>query len=118
MRAAISIVIVLLSGCTLAEQLEGQPCAVAEDCWGTQACVRTPEEAALDLDGLCLPKNTACEKGQQLGCTCDPVDFQADCSSFAAPERDEYPEMMCDMTALVCVAVPTDPTTATEESST
>lgn len=118
----ILITIALLGGaCTLAEELEGQPCAVKADCWSTQHCARTPQETALDLDGLCLPKKTDCEAGQQLGCACDPADFEADCSSYAAPDRDGYPEMMCDMTMLACVAVPTEDQTtmpAAEESST
>jgi hypothetical protein len=110
----------MFSAC-LASELEGQPCAVDKDCWNTQQCTRTPQEEALDLDGLCLPKKTGCQEGQQLGCACDPADFEADCSTFAAPDRDGYPEMMCDMTMLVCVAVPTEEQMtmpAAEESST
>lgn len=116
MRAVITITIAaLLGGCAIAEQLEGEPCAVEEDCFGTQHCARTPEEDALALDGLCLPKKRDCEKGQQLGCACDPADFDADCSSFFAPTREGYPDMMCDATLLVCVAIPTE--TATETAT-
>jgi hypothetical protein len=121
MRRSMIVVIAMLASACLTGEIEGEPCAVDKDCLGTQECTRTQEEQALDLDGLCLPKKSDCKEGQQLGCACDPLDFEADCSSFAVPARDGYPEMMCDETAFVCVVVPTEeqmtmPTA--EESST
>jgi hypothetical protein len=96
----------LLLACDLSEELEGEPCAVDEDCWHTQTCVRTPEERERGLVGMCLAADTDCAFGQQLGCTCDPEDFAASCSTLDAQQRDEaYPEMTCDPDQRLCVEV-------------
>jgi|LNFM01.2.fsa_nt_gb hypothetical protein len=117
MRRTIMLTIAtLLAACPLADELEGEPCAVDEDCWVAQECTRTPQEEALQLDGLCLPKKRDCEQGMQLGCACDPNDYTADCSRFVTPDREGYPEMVCDPMVLQCVALPAD--TATETTMT
>lgn len=110
MRRSISlralVVLGVLAGCDLSEQLENQPCGVAKDCWHTQECARTPEEAQLGLPGLCLPKGTGCILGQQLGCGCEPDDYETDCTLSAAPIEVGYPEMVCDEARRQCVVKP------------
>jgi hypothetical protein len=97
------LALLAVTGCNLSEQLAGEPCAVAEDCWRTQECARTAEEAALELPGMCLPEGTGCVRGQQLGCACDPMDYEADCGIAAAKIEVEYPNMICDPDRRICV---------------
>lgn len=98
-----------LSGaCDLEEDLAGQPCAVADDCWHTQECSRTPDEKFYALPGVCEPEGTECVLGQQLGCQCNPADPVANCTTIALPVQFyyTYPKMVCDPGILRCVLAP------------
>lgn len=92
----------------LEDDLEGEPCTVAEDCWRTQECARTPEEAQFGLPGTCQPEGTGCLFGQQLGCGCNPVDPSSRCLSGPLPvtATSTYPSMVCEPTLLRCTIAP------------
>jgi len=92
----------------LEDELEGEPCTVEEDCWKTQKCFRTPEEASLGIPGLCQPKGSQCVFGMQLGCGCNPNQSELTCASPARPSGldPNYPRMVCDEASLRCVAMP------------
>lgn len=92
-------------GAQLESQLQGEPCTVEKDCWHTQECTQTIDEAALGLPGLCMPEGTGCITGLQLGCDCNPNDPSINCSTSALPIalQATYPKMTCDPAALVCV---------------
>ncbi|MCB9566800.1 MAG: hypothetical protein H6710_06225 [Myxococcales bacterium] len=100
----------LSAGCAvdLENDLEGEPCVVEDDCWRTQECSRTPEEAQLNLFGTCRPEGTVCIPGAQLGCACNPVDPSIGCLSSALPGElnASYPSMTCDPMLLRCVIAP------------
>ena len=89
----------------LSKDLDGEPCTVAKDCWQTQECTQTPEEALLELPGLCKPKGHGCSPGKQLGCICDPGTTAMDCSTLSLPTELQatYPMMVCDPELLLCV---------------
>lgn len=98
----------------LAEDLDGEPCTVEDDCWHTQECARTIEEIGLALPGVCKPKGTGCVLGQQLGCSCTPMDANLGCfqravaTPFSMPLA--YPTMTCDAATLKCVVMPPEET--------
>jgi hypothetical protein len=96
----------------LEDDLEGEPCTEAKDCWHTQECTQTIEEEALALPGSCQKEGTGCVQGAQLGCTCNPVDPSIACGSPALPPSlyAIYPKMVCDETLLVCVVAPPEET--------
>lgn len=97
------------SGCgDLEERLEGEPCVVADDCWHTQRCARTYDEAFYLLPGVCAPEGTGCVFGQQLGCQCNPNDPAANCTAIALPPElyATYPRMVCDPGLFLCVVAP------------
>lgn len=102
----------LVGGCKVGDQLEdtleGEPCAVEKDCWGSQECTQTIDEAMLGLAGMCQPEGTGCVTGQQLGCDCVPTDPAINCASYAGSYalQPPYPTMMCDPKSLVCVVAP------------
>lgn len=98
----------LAGACDLEEDLEGQPCAVGDDCWHTQECASTPDEKFYSLPGVCAPDGTQCVHGRQLGCTCSPGDPAANCTSIALPVQfyNTYPKMTCDPAILRCVFAP------------
>lgn len=95
-------------GVDLEDELQGEPCTVTKDCWKTQQCSRTIEEAQLGLPGTCQPEGTGCVFGQQLGCECDPMDPSGNCSFPAVPIEIQatYPKMQCDMAAMRCTLAP------------
>lgn len=95
-------------GVDLEDELEGEPCTVEDDCWRTQECFRTPEEAALEIPGLCLPEGSLCVYGQQLGCECSTEQPSANCSAAARPTQLSitYPRMVCDPALLRCTLAP------------
>ncbi len=92
----------------LEDELEREPCTVEEDCWKTQECFRTPEEAFLGIPGLCLPEGSLCVYGQQLGCECSVEQPGSNCTAAARPPGldSDYPRMVCDEALLRCVAAP------------
>jgi hypothetical protein len=92
----------------LEDELDGEPCTVVKDCWHTQECARTVEEAFLDLPGVCKPEGTGCLPGQQLGCTCVPTDPSMNCALPALPYslQQFYPKMLCDQQYFRCVIAP------------
>lgn len=92
----------------LEDELEGQPCVVADDCWRTQECNQTPEEELYNLPGSCQPEGTGCIPGHQLGCSCNPSDPSLKCLSAALPSSVAltYPSMVCDPVQLRCVLAP------------
>lgn len=94
-------VLAAIGGC-LSSRLEGEPCIEDKECWTDQVCARTDAERAADLPGVCRPEGESCVPGKQLGCSCDAADYSA-CGQAALPSEFEYPEMICDATALVCV---------------
>ncbi len=102
----------LVGGCKVGDQLEdtleGEPCAVEKDCWSSQECTQTIDEAMLGLAGMCQPEGTGCVTGQQLGCDCNPVDPVINCTIYAGATalQATYPKMVCDPKILVCVAAP------------
>ncbi|HFE46354.1 MAG TPA: hypothetical protein ENJ18_12810 [Nannocystis exedens] len=102
----------LLGACDkdLESYLEGEPCTVQEDCWHTQECVQTPEEAGLGIPGLCQPEGSTCVFGNQLGCECEPVQAGANCLYNARPSAldIDYPSMICDEMQRRCVVAPED----------
>lgn len=98
-----ALVFAALAGCSLADELDGEPCAVAKDCWHTQECGRTSEEEQLELPGVCVSRGTGCVPGRQLGCACDPLDYDKDCLMAALPVAIDYPAMICDEVRRVCV---------------
>ncbi len=104
------VVASVVGACDLSEQLEGEPCKVAKDCWHTQECVRTADEAILDLPGLCQPKGTECIAGRQLGCACVPSDPSLSCTLPAVPPElyATYPKMVCDPKLLLCTDAPAE----------
>jgi hypothetical protein len=103
MARATAWILVAALGCDLSEQLEGEPCDVADDCSHKQTCARTDAERELDLPGICAAKGVDCVEGQQLGCDCVPDDYELDCTIAAAPSIVEYPSMTCEPTQRVCV---------------
>ena len=106
MATGLALGLLFGAACGLEEELEHEPCAVDDDCWHTQHCARTPEEAQLGLSGMCLPKGDDCAFGAQLGCSCMPEQFEADCTTaISFSHEDTYPEMTCEPELLVCVAV-------------
>lgn len=100
----------LISACAddLESRLEGEPCTVSEDCWHTQKCFQTLEEANLEIPGLCLPEGSTCVFGNQLGCDCHPDQPGGNCLYDAQPTALDigYPSMICDETLLRCVVAP------------
>lgn len=94
----------------LSDDLEFEPCTVEDDCWHTQECARTLEEATLGLPGLCVEKGSGCVEGQQLGCACVAADVSLSCLSHAVrtPSVLEvtYPLMQCDAVTAKCVVMP------------
>lgn len=107
--AVLAAVVGLAAGCVdLSEDLEGEPCTVEDDCWHTQECARTIEEAALSLPGVCEPEGTGCVVGRQLGCTCNPADPATNCSASVLPYTLQmtYPRMECHPTILRCAIAP------------
>ncbi len=97
----------------LEDDLAGEPCTVAKDCWKTQECARTPQEELLGIPGSCQDKGTGCVTGSQLGCACNPADPSISCfSATLSPTMTfMYPAMECDPATLVCVvATPEDET--------
>lgn len=99
----------LLGACVdLSEELEGQPCTVEDDCWHTQDCARTQLEELYALPGVCVPEDTQCVHGQQLGCSCTPGDPYANCTIIALPVElyAFYPKMVCDPAFFQCVVAP------------
>ena len=89
----------------LEDELLGEPCTVEKDCWHTQECSRTVEEAQLGLPGVCQPEGTGCVAGAQLGCMCNPGDASIACYAPAVPTalQATYPKMKCDPALLRCV---------------
>lgn len=103
---AIGLALGLFAGaCDLEAELEREPCEVDDDCWHTQHCARTLEEEQLGQSGMCLPEGEGCAFGAQLGCGCNPEDFEADCSAFDVVRADTYPVMTCEPERLVCVVM-------------
>lgn len=100
----------LLGACAidLEDVLLGEPCTVAKDCWRTQECARTIEEAQLGLPGTCQPEGTGCVFGQQLGCECNPEDPTGNCTFPAVlPQlQATYPKMECNTMLLRCGLAP------------
>lgn len=102
----------LVGACKVGDQLEvtleAQPCAVEKDCWHTQECTQTIDEAMLGLPGMCQPEGTGCVTGQQLGCDCNPTDPAINCAYYAGAVTlpPTYPAMVCDPKILVCVVAP------------
>ncbi|MBK6922045.1 MAG: hypothetical protein IPH07_31915 [Deltaproteobacteria bacterium] len=96
-----AFVLAAIAGC-LSGRLEDEPCLEDKECWTDQVCVRTDAERAADLPGICRPKGESCAPGKHLGCSCDPANSYA-CDEPALPDEIEYPAMICDATALVCV---------------
>lgn len=95
-------------GVDLEDELAGEPCTVEKDCWKTQECSRTIEEAQLGVPGTCQPEGTGCVFGQQLGCDCNPMDPSGNCSFPAVPLEIQavYPKMQCDPATLHCGLAP------------
>jgi hypothetical protein len=110
-RAIVFLALALASGCDLSDELEGEPCGSARDCWHKQECARTDAEAQAGLPGVCAEAGTGCLEGQQLGCACDPEDASLDCSFPAVPSATEYPVMMCEPMQRLCVLAPQEPAT-------
>lgn len=99
----------LLGACVdLSEETLYEPCAVDDDCWHTQECANTQAEILLGLPGLCLPKGSDCNVGQQLGCMCNPADPALACLSTSRPSDPmmPYPLMVCDSATLLCAVAP------------
>lgn len=109
-RRIATFVVALLAGACgdLEDELQGEPCTVEKDCWHTQECSRTIEEATLGLPGVCQPEGTGCVEGAQLGCTCNPADPSISCLSPAVPIalQNMYPRMVCDPGLLRCAIAP------------
>lgn len=98
----------LVGACDLADELEGEPCTVEDDCWHTQECSRTEAERFYMLPGVCEPEGTGCVVGRQLGCACNPLDPAANCTALALPYglQATYPRMVCDAALLQCTVAP------------
>ena len=107
-RTVVPALAVLALGCGLDGELKGQACDGARDCARSQDCVRTDEEKAADLPGVCAHRGTDCAVGRQLGCQCDPADLDTSCLLPAVPIGIDYPDMVCDPTTRVCVVDPGD----------
>lgn len=102
----------LVGACTgLEDDLQGEPCAVEDDCWHTQECNQTPEESLQGIPGTCQPEGTGCIPGTQLGCTCNPMDIYANCTALPQSFSQLYPRMVCDPSLLICVLAPPPETT-------
>jgi hypothetical protein len=63
----LGITFTTLGGCSLEDALENAPCETAEDCLGSQTCVRTQHQLANESVGLCR-SNGECAAGEQEGC--------------------------------------------------
>lgn len=102
----------LAGGCKVGDQLEAtleaEPCTVEKDCWHSQECAQTIDEATLNLPGMCQPEGTGCVTGLQLGCDCNPADPSINCAYYAGSTalQATYPKMVCDPKILICVVAP------------
>lgn len=107
--ACIFAVAGLVGACVdLEEDLDNEPCMEDADCWHTQECAYTLDEAFLGLPGRCKPKGTQCVVGEQLGCPCNPADPRINCT---APQHPKvlvplYPRMVCNPMFLRCAVAP------------
>lgn len=97
----LALTLTSLGGC-LNDRLVDEPCIDDKECWTDQVCARTQAERDAELPGVCRPRGESCVPDEQLGCSCDPSSYSA-CSQSALPSAFDYPAMVCDPGAMVCV---------------